>query len=341
MSKDRSKEGRPPRKKRNRLQAFFVRGLITVLPILFTAFILLTAFRFVDGYVTGPVNTAIYWALEENGAGWKLLQVLGIDPHSEVYLAEQFPRRLEERVAARRLTSEDPGYLELIAEWRRENEGFLKDLDELAIDRTALHAAVALRIPPLVGLVVSVLLVLTLGSFAGGLLGRTLLARGDNMLSKVPLVRSIYPYTKQLVAFFLAERSFDFDTAVAIPYPRKGVYSLGFVTSSSFETLRRATGKNLITVFVPSSPMPMTGYAIFVPAEEVIPLPITVDEALRTIVSGGVLIPPQEMPALTATQILTQVRGDGLSAVAADKDQVRGVVRNQVAADKDQVRGEA
>jgi uncharacterized membrane protein len=323
VSRDRSQEARPARKKRNRLQAFFVRGLITVLPILFTVFILLAAFRFVDGYVTGPVNTAIYWALEENGAGWKLLELLGIDPHSEVFLAEQFPRRLEERVAARRLTSADPGYLELIAEWRRENERFLKDLEELAIDRAALHAAVAVRIPPFVGLAVSVLLVLTLGSFAGGLLGRTLLARGDRILSRVPLVRSIYPYTKQLVDFFLAERTFDFDTAVAVPYPRKGIYSLGFVTSSSFETLRRATGKNLITVFVPSSPMPMTGYAIFVPAEEVIPLPITVDEALRTVVSGGVLIPPQEMPALSATQILAQARGAELTPVAADQDQVR------------------
>ena len=322
MSRDRSKQDRPPRKKRNRLQAFFVRGLITVLPVIFTVFILLAAFRFVDGYVTGPVNTAIYWSLEENGAGWKLLELLGIDPHSEIFLAEQFPRRLEERVAARRLTSDDPAYLELIAEWRRENEGFLKDLEELAIDRAALHTAVARRIPPVVGLIVSVLLVLTLGSFAGGLLGRTLLARGDSILARVPLVRSIYPYAKQLVDFFLAERSFDFDTAVAVPYPRKGVYSLGFVTSSSFETLRRATGKNLITVFVPSSPMPMTGYAIFIPVEEVIPLPVTVDEALRTVVSGGVLIPPQEMPALSATQILSQARGSPVSAAAADE--VRG-----------------
>jgi uncharacterized membrane protein len=68
----------------------------------------------------------------------------------------------------------------------------------------------------------------------------------------------------------------------------------------------------------------MTGYAIFVPAEELIPLPITVDEALRTIVSGGVLIPPQEMPALSATQILAQARGTELSPVAADQEQVRG-----------------
>jgi uncharacterized membrane protein len=314
---------RPPRKP-HRLQAFFVRGLIAVLPLLFTAFILTAAFRFVDGYVTGPVTTAIHWSLEQNGAGWKALELLGIDPRSEEFLADDLPRRLAERVAARRVTSADPAYLELVAEWRRENEGFLKDLDELAIDRAALHRAVAVRVPPLVGLVVSVLLVLTVGSFAGGLLGRTLLARGDRLLSRVPLVRSIYPYTKQLVDFFLAERSFEFDTAVAVPYPRKGLYSLGFVTSASFETLRRATGKNLITVFVPSSPMPMTGYAIFVPAEEVVPLPITVDEALRTIVSGGVLIPPQERPALAATELLAQARRAEMRVAPADAGEVRG-----------------
>ena len=316
---------RPDRRKRNRLQAFFVRGLITVLPILFTVFILLTAFRFVDGYVTGPVNSVIYWALEKNGAGWQALEMLGIDPHAEVFLADEFPRRLEERLAARRLTSDDSEYFELIEEWRREEERFLKDFEYLAIDDEALHAAVVLRIPPLVGLVVSVLLVLTLGSLAGGFLGRSILTRGERFFAKIPLVRSIYPYTKQLVDFFLAERSFDFDTVVAVPYPRKGLHSMGFVTSSALKTLRRHTGHELISIFIPSSPMPMTGYTIFIPVEEVVPLPITVDEALRTIVSGGVLIPPHEQVPLSVEEVLfgahgTEAPGGSASSSASPRD---------------------
>jgi len=278
--------------------------------VLFTVFILLTAFRFVDGYVTGPVNSVLYWALERNGAGWQVLEMLGIDPHAEAFLAEQFPRRLEERLTRDKLTSDDPRYFEVIETWRLENETFIKDLDDLAIDEKALHARVILRIPPLVGLVASVLLVLTLGSLAGGFLGRTILQRGDRAMAKIPLVRSIYPYTKQLVDFFLAERSIEFDTVVAVPYPRIGVYSMGFATSSALRTLRAATEKNLVSVFIPSSPMPMTGYTVFVPAEEVVPLPITIDEALRTIVSGGVLVPPHEQVEQTAAESLALAHGE-------------------------------
>ena len=305
---------RPGRRKRNRLQAFFIRGLITVLPVLFTVFILVGAFRFVDGNVTGPVNSVIYWAIENNGAGWQVLEMMGIDPHSEVYLAEKLPRKLEERINSRRISRDDPQYLLQVEEWRLENEHFLKNLDELAIDKEALHKAVIELIPPLVGLMVSVLLVLSLGSITGGFLGRTFLQRGENALAKLPLIRSIYPYTKQLVDFFLAERSFDFDTVVAIPYPRHGVYSMGFVTSSAMQTMRKASGANLISVFIPSSPMPMTGYTVFIPVDEAVPLPISVDEALRTIVSGGVLIPPQEKFEKSAEEVLDEAHGKGSTA---------------------------
>jgi uncharacterized membrane protein len=136
-----------------------------------------------------------------------------------------------------------------------------------------------------------------------------MLLRGERFFAKIPLVRSIYPYAKQLVDFFLAERSFDFDTVVAVPYPRHGLYSMGFVTSSAMKTLRKTSGDNLISIFIPSSPMPMTGYTIFVPVEEVVPLPITVDEALRTIVSGGVLIPPHERVSITVEEVLAEAHG--------------------------------
>jgi uncharacterized membrane protein len=297
-------------KKKNRLKAFFVRGLLTLLPVVFTVFILVVAFRFVDQYVTGPVNAVIYWALERNGAGWQGLELLGIDPYHEDFYADDLPRRLEDRLRSRNLTSEDPQYAVVMDEWRAENVGFFRDVEELAIDGEKLHVAVLLRVPPVVGLGVSILLVISLGSFAGGIIGRTILSRGDRAMNRIPIVRSIYPYTKQLTDFFLAERKFDFETVVAVEYPRKGLRSFGFVTSSGLKTLRNHTGENLVSVFVPSSPMPMTGYTIFVPAEDLIPLPFTVDEALRTVVSGGVLIPPHEKLDVTASEVMARVHLD-------------------------------
>jgi uncharacterized membrane protein len=308
-----------PTKKKNRLKAFFVRGLLTVLPIVFTVFILVVAFGFVRQYVTGPVNTVIYWALERNGAGWQCLEWLGIDPYSREFYAEDLPSDLEKDL--RDLTSDDPQYALVMKGWRDDNERFFRELELLGVDHEELHDAVILYVNPLVGLGVSLLLVLSLGSFAGGIIGRTFLSRGDRALNRIPIVRSIYPYTKQLTDFFLAERKFDFDTVVAVEYPRRGLRSIGFVTSSALKTLRDATGQNLVSVFVPSSPMPMTGYTIFVPAEDLIPLPFTVDEALRTVVSGGVLIPPHEKVDITAFEAMAKAHSPKLASDASDEDE--------------------
>jgi uncharacterized membrane protein len=308
-----------PRRKRNRLRTFFVRGLITLLPIVFTVFILVVAFRFVDQYVTGPVNSVIYWALERNAVGWQGLEFMGLDPYEDRFVAETLPRRLEDRLRANDVTSENPRYAVILEEWRTENEHLFRDLETLAVDPDKLHAAVALRVPPVVGLVVSILLVLSLGSLTGGIIGRTILSRGDKAMHRIPIVRSIYPYTKQLTDFFLSERKFEFETVVAVEYPRKGLHSIGFVTSGALRTLREHTNQNLVSVFIPSSPMPMTGYTIFVPAEDLVPLPFTVDEALRTVVSGGVLIPPHENPEITASEAMAASHAHRLGAEADEE----------------------
>jgi len=180
---------------------------------------------------------------------------------------------------------------------------------------------VLLRIPPVVGLAVSILLVLSLGSLTGGIIGRTIISRGDKAMHRIPLVRSIYPYTKQLTDFFLAERKFEFETVVAVEYPRKGLHSIGFVTSAALKTLREHTDENLVSVFVPSSPMPMTGYTIFVPAEDLVPLPFTVDEALRTVVSGGVLVPPHEDAGITASEAMARTHAHRLGASSDLEDE--------------------
>ena len=91
------------------------------------------------------------------------------------------------------------------------------------------------------------------------------------------------------------------------------------ITSSAMKTLREATGKTLVTVFIPSSPMPMTGYTTFVPAEKVIPVPISVDEALRVTMSGGVLIPPREKIRSQPLDDVTQAR-EALAAERANEN---------------------
>lgn len=288
MRKHDERHARPARKAR----AFFLRGLITILPVIFTILILVTVYRFVSQYVTGPVNRTLYWSLERTAPGWQVLRLLQIDPYDPAYLdIEALPLDLQVRIREAGYTAP---FSEELASLRDRRERFLRNFNRLAIHGDRLRRDVAGRVPPVIGLGLSLLLVLWLGSLAGGYMGRRLGQRAERTMLAIPVVRSIYPYTKQLVDFFLAERTMAFDTVVAVPYPSAGLWSIGFVTSSALRTLRAHTGENMVSVFVPSSPMPMTGYTIFLAAERLVPLPFTVDEALRVVVSGGVLIPPAE-----------------------------------------------
>lgn len=139
-------------------------------------------------------------------------------------------------------------------------------------------------------------LVLFLGWWLSGFIGRRLYAGFEKLLAKTPLIGAIYPYAKQITDFFFGQdRKIEFERVVAIPYPRRGTYSLAFLTGSSLRTLNEASGQELISVFIPSSPMPATGYTLFVPAEDIIPMNLTVDQALRIVISGGVLVPQEEL----------------------------------------------
>ena len=91
-----------------------------------------------------------------------------------------------------------------------------------------------------------------------------------------------------------SEHRMDFSRVVAVEYPRKGSWSLALVTAPGMRTLTNALGSDLLTVFIPSSPTPVTGYTLTVRRDEVIDLPITIDEAIKFSVSGGVIMPPSE-----------------------------------------------
>jgi len=141
---------------------------------------------------------------------------------------------------------------------------------------------------------VAVLLLLC-GWWFSGFLGRRVVALFERLLKRVPLFGAIYPYMKQITEFFFGEeKKVEFERVVAIPYPRREVYSLGFLTGNCLKSLNQVRGGELISVFVPSSPMPATGYTLFVPAADIVPVNLSVEEALRTVVSGGVLVPDQE-----------------------------------------------
>jgi uncharacterized membrane protein len=145
----------------------------------------------------------------------------------------------------------------------------------------------------LIGVLIAVLLIYIVGVFVGNLIGRTAWRIAEHGVMKIPLIRAIYPAVKQITDFILSERSGQFQGSkvVAVEPHEKGIWSIGLVTGSGVRPLSDATGQEMLTVFVPSSPTAFSGYVLVVPKESVVELPLKVEEAMRLLVSGGVLAP--------------------------------------------------
>ena len=146
------------------------------------------------------------------------------------------------------------------------------------------------------GVGLSVLLIYVVGVFVGNLLGRTAWRLAEIAVMKVPLVRAIYPAVKQVTDFLLSERTAQFQGSkvVAVEPHEKGIWSIGLVTGGGLKQLTAVTGREMITVFVPSSPTAFSGYVLVVPRESVVELPLKVEEAMRLLVSGGVISPDSD-----------------------------------------------
>jgi uncharacterized membrane protein len=150
------------------------------------------------------------------------------------------------------------------------------------------------RIPG-IGLVFLVLLIMLVGAFASFVTGK-FFRQIEAFFLRLPFVDKIYIPVKKIVAFLFVEQKPAFKKVVLVEYPRKGIYSLGFVTNDDSIHVSDAAGRKVINVFIASSPSPLTGFLTFVPEDELIPLFITVEDAVRLIVSGGMLTPEHPGP---------------------------------------------
>ena len=144
-------------------------------------------------------------------------------------------------------------------------------------------------------LAVFVLLLYLLGKFMAAGIGGFFANRFDRLVHHVPGVRNVYSAVKQVSDFVFTGRDIQFTRIVAVEYPRKGIWSMGFVTSESLAAIQEAAGEPVLAVLVPGSPMPVTGCTITVRKSECIDLNITFDQACQFIVSCGVVVPPQQL----------------------------------------------
>lgn len=145
---------------------------------------------------------------------------------------------------------------------------------------------------PGMGLVIVVVFLTMIGALTAGLLGRTLVRLSEGLLARMPIIRTVYGATKQVFETVLAQQSNAFREAALIEYPRRGMWCICFITGKTSGEVQHATAEEVINVFVPTTPNPTSGFLLFVPRRDVYVLEMPVEDAIKMVVSGGIITPP-------------------------------------------------
>jgi uncharacterized membrane protein len=147
------------------------------------------------------------------------------------------------------------------------------------------------RIPGLGLLLVLVALTL-IGAVAASLIGRYFVRLGERLVARMPVIRKIYGAVKQLVEAVFSKNASAFRQVVLIEWPREGVWTLGFVANFTPGEVEMRLGRAICTVMVPTTPNPTSGYLVYIPREAVIPLDMSVEDAMKMVLSSGIVLPP-------------------------------------------------
>jgi len=147
---------------------------------------------------------------------------------------------------------------------------------------------------PGLGFILVVILVFVVGLLTRNLVGRKIVQFGENIVDRIPLVRVLYAGVKQLLEPLFLQKTNAFKRVALIEYPRRGAYVIGFITGESKGELQNKTSKNMLNVFVPTTPNPTSGFYILIPEDEVILLNMSVEDAFKLIISGGIVSPPEK-----------------------------------------------
>ncbi len=306
---------------------FVLRGLAISLPSVVTVVILLWVARGINTYIVYPATSAMKWVLAQgldNSTPVEgLVKVSGGPPLEHCGQGYLVTRDLQaqylQEVAQR--STLGAAAQEPLSDWLERQPGVFVPFGESAVPYED-YLVVARNTHPLdmprttVGLymdyaaeryigsllhlsLLAIILILVglyfLGRFVTARIGHWLLNRFENgVLGRLPLIRNVYGSVKQVTEFLFSENQVQYRRVVAIEYPRRGIWSLGLVTNDSMLDITTAVGEPCVTVLVPSSPMPVTGYTMSLPRSHVLDLNITVDQAMSFCISCGVLVPPHQ-----------------------------------------------
>lgn len=255
-----------------------LRGLGIVLPPLLTVVVFIWAWTLIDQYVLQPVEGVASWTLIR--LEWDVRRTppdeADIEDYQLLSTREWIPRHVYEKVT--------------------ENPGSERPVTASQYYRRYVRIQYLqpwIVIPTFLLLFISLLYLLGWLLAAG--VGRLMWASFERMIDRLPLIRNVYSSVKQVTDFVFSEQTIEFNRVVAVEYPRKGIWSIGFVTGESLLDIRSAVNEPVVSLLMPTSPLPMTGFTITMRKSETIDLDMTIDQAIQFMVSCGVVIPPRQL----------------------------------------------
>lgn len=158
-----------------------------------------------------------------------------------------------------------------------------------------LFAPLAMRLTdrdiPGLGIASSILIIFAVGLLVTNFIGQAFVALGESLVDKIPFVRNIYAGAKHFLATLTQEHRQAFTQVVMVEYPKRGSYALGFITADTTGEIREQFSEDLVNVFVATTPNPTTGFLVLVPRRDVTILPISVEDGIKIVVSGGIITP--------------------------------------------------
>ncbi|MBL4808967.1 MAG: DUF502 domain-containing protein [Phycisphaerales bacterium] len=252
---------------------FFGKGMAILLPTAVTLWLLWQAFGFVFNNVAQPINSATRLAVI-----WGVPQVL-----SEEKLPDWFSITDDELILERynREISDSTTDAALRRELRTEY------LSDFWTSHWYLN---------LTGLVFAIMLIYLAGVLLGNIVGKSLYARVERFITRVPGFKQVYPHVKQVVDMIMGENKLAFSKVVIVEYPNAGIWTVGFLTGNSLREIDKLAQDTVVSVFIPTSPTPFTGFTINLPRVKVVEISMSIEEALRFVITAGVLAPEDFKP---------------------------------------------
>ncbi|MCB1591455.1 MAG: DUF502 domain-containing protein [Alphaproteobacteria bacterium] len=169
---------------------------------------------------------------------------------------------------------------------------------------------------PGIGLIVAITFFVCVGWLATNFLGRIVIMVSEKILARMPIIRTIYGATKQVLETVMTSQSNAFREVVMFEYPRKGIWSVGFVTGTSEGEVQEKTEQETMNIFLPTTPNPTSGFLLFIPRKDLIFMEMTVEEGIKLVVSGGMISPD---PSARHERKRLRETGEGISANSANK----------------------